>query len=92
MEYEWDPQKAAQNFKKHRVRFADAGSALEDDQALTLSDTGSAEEERWITLGRDARGDLLVVVYTWRGENVRLISARRATARERSQYGEQYEI
>ena len=53
-----------QNFKKHEVRFADAVIALEDDQALTLRDPGSAEEERWITLGRDAYGSLLVVVYT----------------------------
>ncbi|MHB1938419.1 MAG: BrnT family toxin [Acidobacteriaceae bacterium] len=74
------------------MRFADAGSALEDEQALTLRDPGSPEEERWITVGKDACGKLLVVVYTWRGEGVRLISARRATARERSQYGEPYEI
>ena len=84
MEYERGPQKAAQNFKKHGVRFADTVAALEDDQALTLRDPGSSDEERWITLGRDAWSSLLVLVYTWRGENVRLISARRAMARERS--------
>jgi uncharacterized DUF497 family protein len=49
------------------------------------------QEERWITLGRDALGRLLVVVYTWRGESVRLISARLATARETTQYEEHHE-
>src|SRR5437868_1076270 len=49
------------------------------------------EEERWITLGRDALGRLLVVVYTWRGESVRLISACLATARETTQYEEHHE-
>jgi uncharacterized DUF497 family protein len=71
------------------VYFADAVTALEDELALTLRDPGSAEEERWITLGIDAFGNLLVAVYTWRGADVRLISARRATLRERNQYGEQ---
>ena len=66
-------------------------TALEDDLALTMRDPFSEEEERWITLGRDVLGRLLVVVYTWRGESVRLISARQATARETTQYEEHYE-
>jgi hypothetical protein len=64
VEYEWDPRKAEQNFKKHIMRFADAVTALEDEQALTLRDPSSGEEERWIALGRDACDSLLVVVYT----------------------------
>ena len=67
--YEWDPAKAKTNFAKHRVRFADAMTVLEDDLALTIRDPFSEEEERWITLGRDALGRLLVVVYIWRGES-----------------------
>lgn len=47
--------------------------------------------ERWITLGRNEAGRLLVVIYTWRGDNVRLISARDATAREKRQYEEPHE-
>jgi uncharacterized DUF497 family protein len=86
--YEWDPAKAKANFAKHRVRFADAVAVLEDDLALTMRDPFSEEEERWITLGRDALGRLL---YTWRGESVRLISARLATARETTQYEEHHE-
>jgi uncharacterized protein len=89
--YEWDPAKAKANFAKHGVRFADAVTVLEDDLALTMPDPFSEEEERWVTLGRDVLGRLLVVVYTWRGESVRLISARPATARETTQYEEHHE-
>lgn len=91
MSYEWDPAKAKTNSAKHRVRFADAMTVLEDDLALTIRDPFSEEEERWITLGRDALGRLLVVVYTWRAESLRLISARLATARETTQYEEHHE-
>ena len=66
-------------------------TVLEDDLALTMLDPSSDLEERWITLGRNALGRVIVVVYTWRGENVRLISARPATAREKSQYEDRHE-
>lgn len=83
---EWDPAKAHANYKKHGIRFADAATVPSDPQALTILDPFSVAEERWITVGLDALGRLLVVVYAWRGENVRLISARKATPREREQY------
>jgi uncharacterized DUF497 family protein len=86
MEYEWDPDKAELNRRKHGVDFADAVLALEDEQALTISDPFSDEEERFISIGADPSGSLLVVVYTWRGDRIRLISARRATKRERRYY------
>ncbi len=86
VDYEWDPAKARANLAKHGIRLADAASALEDDLALTIRDPHS--EERWITLGMDALGRLLVGVYTWRAHKIRLISARRATVREREQYEE----
>jgi uncharacterized protein len=86
MEYEWDDHKAAANLSKHRIDFADAVTALEDDAAITVADE-LADEDRFITIGTDAFGRLLVVVYTWRGEDViRIISARKATAHERRQY------
>ncbi len=91
MSYEWDPAKARANFAKHGVRFADAATVLEDDLALTIRDASSEDEERWITLGRSLLGHLVVVVYTWRKDNVRLISARPATAREKRQYEEHHE-
>lgn len=86
--YEWDPTKAALNLAKHGVSFADAAVALEDELALTMPDPGFHGEERFITLARDPTGTVLVVVYTWRGERLRLISARKATRRERQQYEE----
>jgi uncharacterized DUF497 family protein len=89
--YEWDPAKARANFAKHGVRFADVVTVLEDDLALTMRDPSSDEEERWITLGSDGLGRVIVVVYAWRGDNVRLISAPTATAREKSQYEEHHE-
>lgn len=85
MEYEWDQEKAEDNSRKHGVDFADAVTALEDDSALTLEDQ-DPEEERFITIGMDALGRLLVVIYTWRGGRIHLISARKATRRERIQY------
>ena len=91
VDYEWDSAKAKRNLTKHRIRLADAIPVLEDEFALTIRDPFSEQEERWITLGRDAFGRLLIVIYTWRGERIRLISARRATARERRQYEEHHE-
>ena len=82
---QWDPDKAAANFRKHRVDFADAATVLEDELAVTVPDE-DPDEERFATLGVDALGRLLVVVYTWRGDEVRLISARKAEPRERRQY------
>jgi uncharacterized DUF497 family protein len=85
---EWDPRKANLNAHKHGIQFADAVAVLEDEQALTMSDLSSNEEERWITIGRDPFGHFIVVFYTWRGDRVLLISARKATPRERRSYEE----
>jgi uncharacterized protein len=89
MEFEWDQDKAEKNLQKHNVDFADAVTAFLDNAALTLEDT-LPDEERFVTVGMDALGRILVVVYTWRGEHIRLISARRATRRERKQYEGKY--
>lgn len=86
VDYEWDPDKAFANFSKHGVPFSDAVSVLKDELALTVRDPYSEEEERWITLGMDLLGRLLVVIYVWRGETIRFISARPATPRERQDY------
>jgi uncharacterized DUF497 family protein len=83
---QWDPSKASANLKKHGVDFADAATVLHDEQALTIRDDEGGEE-RYVTIGMDALGNLLVVVYTWRNERPRLISARKAKPRERKQYG-----
>lgn len=86
MEVEWDADKAASNLKNHGVDFADAAAVLLDDMALTIRDDSVDEEDRFVTLGMDVLGRLLVVIYTWRGESLRLISARPATAGERRRY------
>jgi uncharacterized DUF497 family protein len=82
---EWDGQKAAANLKKHGVDFADAATVLYDDRAVTIR-ADEAGEERYVTIGMDAMGRILVVVFTWRGVRARLISARPATPQEREQY------
>ena len=86
VEYEWDEKKASANLRKHGIDFADAALVLEDEYALTVTDLYSQDEDRFVTTGRDPEGRLLIVVYTWRGERIRLISAREATGRERREY------
>jgi uncharacterized DUF497 family protein len=89
MEYEWNPDKAESNQIKHGVRFADAVAVLSDPAARTMLDV-FADEERFLTLGMNAFGDLLVVVYVWKDETtIRLISARKATRSERRTYAEE---
>lgn len=85
MGFEWDIRKAASNLRKHGVDFADAAAAFSDESAVTIPDE-YPEEERFVTMGMDALGRLLVVTYTWREDRIRIISARRATPRERKQY------
>ena len=85
MKYEWDQEKAKINFQKHNLDFADIVAALEDEAALTIEDQ-HFNEERFVTIGMDALRRVVVVVYTWRGEHIRVISARKATPRERKQY------
>jgi hypothetical protein len=86
VEIEWDARKAATNLRKHGIDFADAALVFEDDLALTRPDLQSQDEERFVTLGHDPQGRLLVVAYTWREERIRVISALEATKKERRQY------
>lgn len=88
VDYEWDERKAASNLRKHGVDFAEAVLALEDAQAITLPDLASANEERFVTVGCDPHGQVLVIAYTFREERMRVISARRAEPREQRQYFE----
>ena len=71
MLYQWDKKKALSNLKKHGVAFADAVTVFADDTALTIPDNDS-DEDRFVTMGLDALGRVLVVVYTWRGETIRI--------------------
>ena len=87
MDFEWDPDKAEANRRKPGVHFADGVGVFGDSSALTQEDP-HPNEERWVTLGRDFLDGLVLVSWLWRGENIRLISARKATPRERRQYTE----
>lgn len=86
--YEWDPGKAAENLKKHQVDFADAAISLEDPTALVVTDPDAQGEERYICLGADPEGRVLVTVYAYRGDDVRIISSRLASPGERRRYEE----
>ncbi|GAB6162196.1 BrnT family toxin [Desulfothermus naphthae] len=93
--FEWNPQKAKTNLKKHKVSFERACTVFKDPNALSIYDEEHSEkEDRWITLGMDINGTLLVVVHTFEqlDENtckIRIISARKATKKETKQYNEE---
>jgi hypothetical protein len=84
--FQYDPAKAAANLSKHGVAFADAEGVLEDPLALTVPDPGAEGEPRFVSIGMGSAGELLVVVYTERGAEYRIISARRPTRKERESY------
>ena len=85
--FEWDPPKARSNFAKHGVGFEEASTVFGDPLSLTIPDPEhSRMEERFVTMGTAFTGKLLVVVHTDRGDNIRIISARRASRRERKSY------
>lgn len=87
--FEWDGKKAASNAKKHGVSFEEASTIFGDERSLTIRDPAhSQSEDRFVTVGRSHRERLLVVVHTERGDNIRLISARPASRRERRTYEE----
>jgi uncharacterized DUF497 family protein len=94
IDFDWDPGKAASNAAKHGVTFDEAMTVLVDPLARSLLDTDPGSgEERWITLGQAATGNLLLVVHTWADiapdrSAVRIISARRPTRNEARQYRE----
>lgn len=86
MRFQHDPRKAAANLAKHGVSFADSEGVLADPLAVTVEDPDAAGERRFVTIGLGSAGELLVVVWTERGDECRLISARRPTRKEWDQY------
>ena len=83
---EFVPKKAVANLRKHGVAFSDAEQALRDPNAVTIDDPDAEGERRFVTLGLDALGRILVVVHTPRGNRVRIISARKASRGESEKY------
>jgi len=87
LKFEWEPQKANINLKKHDVSFAEASTAFEDVLSLTVDDPlHSNDEERLVLIGMSFKNRLTIVVHTERGDNIRIISARKATKKERKYY------
>lgn len=85
--FEWDSEKARENEEKHDVGFPEASEVFDDDHSSSVPDPDhSTEEDRHLIFGTSKQGQYLVVSYTERGDRVRLISARRMTARERRAY------
>ena len=85
--FEWDPIKAVANVRKHGVQFSEAVGVFSDDYAMTIKDDESdPNEQRYVTLGVGIRGRVLVVVYGYRGEDLRIISAQTDGRLEREKY------
>jgi hypothetical protein len=89
LNFEWDEDKAKANLRKHGVGFDEATTIFSDPFSITIPDPKhSTDEQRWIDIGSSDKGRILVVAYTERGANIRIISCRRATPRERRDYEE----
>ena len=86
MHVTWDPNKAKINFKNHKIRFSDAEMVFYDPFAMTLEAQVVAAEQRFVTIGSDTVGRIIAIVYSYRADNIRLISASKATPTERKQY------
>jgi uncharacterized DUF497 family protein len=90
LQFEWDEDKAARNLKKHKIAFGEAATVFGDPLSVTFPDPDhSIEEDRFVILGTSENGSLLLVSYTDREERIRIISARKATRRERRTYEEE---
>ena len=89
LQFEWNPNKAARNFKKHKVSFDEATTVFDDPMFVTvIDDEHSDDEERYITIGLSKQARLLVVAHTDRTGQVRIISVRKATRKEELFYAE----
>ena len=86
MGFQWDKKKAADNLRKHGVDFADAVGIFEDVYALTLREEVHQSEARYVTTGIDFLGRVVTVVYTFRDDDYRIISARQSTKKEKEEY------
>lgn len=86
MDVLWDPEKTKTNFRKHRIRFSDADFVFYDPMALVIEEQLVDGEQRFVSVGTDSIGRILVVVYSYRNDSIQIISARKATPRERKVY------
>jgi uncharacterized DUF497 family protein len=87
IDFEWNPHKAESNLKKHNVSFEEASTVFGDTLSTTFPDSDhSIHEERYLIIGFSSQNRILVISHTYRGEKIRIISARQATTRERKFY------
>jgi uncharacterized protein len=86
MSPEFDPKKDTANLAKHGVSLAEGDGVLNDPLAITIEDSSALDEQRWVSIGANSLGALMVVVWTERGEEIRLTSVRPASAKERKSY------
>jgi uncharacterized DUF497 family protein len=90
IEFEWNPEKAKANFRKHRVSFAEAATVFGDPLSITIYDPDhSKSEDRYLTVGKTERGRAVVVAHTDRSNRTRIVSARELTRAERKDYEEE---
>lgn len=90
LKFEWDPAKARANQKKHQVSFGDAATVFREPLSITIYDPDhSQEEDRFLTIGFSASGQLLMIAHTERSDQIRIISARELTRAERKVYEEE---
>jgi hypothetical protein len=92
MRVEWHPAKAKSNLAKHGISFSDAETVFDDEFSISIPDAGLVSEVRFVVVGVDAMGRILVVSYTYRQDSIRIISARRATQSERKEYGKRIRL
>lgn len=86
MKTTFDPRKNAINLRRHQVSLTEGDGVLNDPLALTIEDDSAQGEQRFVSIGMNTFGRLMVVVYTYRGEDIRLISVRHAEPKERRAY------
>ncbi len=87
--FEWDPDKAKKNMKIHGVSFDEASTSFKDALSFTIYDPlHSEDEDRMVLIGNSFKNRVLIIIHTERGDKIRVISARKATKKERKQYEE----
>ena len=87
LNFEWHTEKALKNIKRHNITFEEAGTAFRDPFSLTIDDPRhSDDEQRFVLIGKSYKNRILIVIHTERGDNIRIISARKATKKERAYY------
>lgn len=87
LNFEWHTEKALKNIKRHNITFEEASTAFSDPLSLTINDPlHSDDEQRLVLMGKSYKNRLLVVIHTERGDNIRIISARKTTRKEKEYY------